>query len=130
MKIGKQARREAKTLFRSCLVSGLLDEGRVRKAVDDVAKSKPRGYLSILSHFSHLVRLEIARRTASVESAIPLVPAVQSDVQNRLTQVYGAGLSTNFAVNPALIGGLRVKVGSDDYDGSIEARLKALQESF
>ena len=35
-----------------------------------------------------------------------------------------------FDQNPALIGGLRVKVGSDVYDGSIQARLKALAESF
>jgi F-type H+-transporting ATPase subunit delta len=130
MKIGKQARREAKSLFRICLVKGLLDEGRVRKAVDQVAQKKPRGYLRILSHFVHLVRLEIERRTANVESAVPLAPHAQGDVRNRLTQVYGAGLTMNFGVNPELIGGLRVKVGSDVYDGSIEARLKALQESF
>jgi F0F1-type ATP synthase delta subunit len=29
-----------------------------------------------------------------------------------------------------LIGGLRIRVGSDVYDGSIQARLKALEESF
>jgi len=130
MNVGKQARREAKSLFRRCLVNGVLDEGRVRKAVDQVAQTRPRGYLGILSHFLHLVRLEIARRTASVESAVPLAPEAQTDVRNRLTQVYGAGLATNFAVNAALIGGLRVKVGSDVYDGSVEARLKVLQESF
>jgi len=123
MKIGKQARREAKALFRNCLVNGLLDEGRVRKTVDDVARTKPRGYLSILSHFAHRVRLEIERRTARVESAVALPMDSQSDVQNRLTQVYGAGLTTNFAVNPGLI-------GSDVYDGSVEARLKALEQSF
>ena len=35
-----------------------------------------------------------------------------------------------FAQNPALIGGMRIKVGSDVYDGSVQARLAALQESF
>jgi len=29
-----------------------------------------------------------------------------------------------------LIGGLRIKVGSDVYDGSIQARLNRLAESF
>ena len=33
MKISKQAQREARQLFRSCLVNGLLDENRVRQAV-------------------------------------------------------------------------------------------------
>ena len=130
MKIGKQARREAKTLFRCCLVNGRLEETRVRKAVNEVAQIKPRGYLSILTHFVHLVRLEIERRTARVESAVALSADLQKGVQHQLAQAYGAGLTANFAVNAALIGGLRVKVGSDVYDGSIEARLKALQESF
>ena len=31
MKINKQAKREAKQLFRFCLVNGLLDENRVRQ---------------------------------------------------------------------------------------------------
>jgi F0F1-type ATP synthase delta subunit len=31
-----------------------------------------------------------------------------------------------FAVDPALIGGLRIQVGSDVYDGSIRARLATL----
>jgi len=45
MKISKQARRDAKQLFRSCLSKGVLDEQRVRDTVSAVAKGKPRGYL-------------------------------------------------------------------------------------
>jgi F-type H+-transporting ATPase subunit delta len=40
---------------------------------------------------------------------------------------YGAGLQPSFEVDPALIGGLRIRVGSDVYDGSLRARLAALQ---
>jgi F-type H+-transporting ATPase subunit delta len=36
----------------------------------------------------------------------------------------------SFGQNPALIGGLRVKVGSDVYDGSVRAKLERLAESF
>ena len=65
MKISKQARREAKQLFRSCVTNGgVLDEGRVRLAVKRVLEVKPRGYMPILSHFERLLRLEIERRTA------------------------------------------------------------------
>jgi F-type H+-transporting ATPase subunit delta len=35
-----------------------------------------------------------------------------------------------FGQNPALIGGLRVKVGSDVYDGSVRAKLESLAASF
>jgi F-type H+-transporting ATPase subunit delta len=130
MKIPKQARREAKELFRNSVVNGVLDENRVRQIVTKVAALKPRGYLAILSHYQRLVQLEIERRTAKVESAVALSPEVQADVTNKLSRIYGQGLNISFAQNPALLGGLRIKVGSDVYDGSVEARLQSLAESF
>ena len=130
MKISKQARRDAKQLFKSCLVNGLLDENRARQALNELLQLKPRGYLGILSHFERLVKLDIERRTARVESAVPLGQEIQSKIENGLTRHYGQGLAISFNQNPALIGGLRVKVGSDVYDGSVQARLNALQESF
>jgi F-type H+-transporting ATPase subunit delta len=130
MKITKQARRDAKQLFRSCLVNGLLDENRARQAVSQVAAAKPRGYFAVLSHFQRLVKLEVDRRTAKVESATPLAPELQADVKDKLNRIYGQGLDISFAQNPALIGGLRVKVGSDVYDGSVQSRLERLAESF
>ena len=130
MKISKQARREAKQLFRSCLVNGLLDENRARQTVQRVLELKPRGYIAILSHFQRLLKLDIERRTAIIESAVALAQEVRDKVQANLSRVYGPGLNISFAQNPALIGGMRIKVGSDVYDGSIQARLAALQESF
>src|SRR6266478_9510071 len=130
MKISKQAKRGARELFRSCLTDGLLDDGRVRYAVQRVLQTKPRGYLPILSHFERLIRLDIARRSARVETAAPLSPDLQARVQSNLAQAYGPGLNISFLQNPSLIGGMRIKVGSDVYDGSVQARLAALQESF
>jgi F-type H+-transporting ATPase subunit delta len=130
MKISKQARRDGKALFNTCRVNGVLDEARVRSTVGAVIAQKPRGYVGILSHFQRLVKLDIERRTARVESAVALSGALQESVKANLTQRYGAGLSIGFAVNPALIGGLRVKVGSDVYDGSVKARLAELEASF
>jgi F-type H+-transporting ATPase subunit delta len=130
MKISKQARREGKELFRDCIVNGMLDENRVREVVSKVAQLKPRGYAMILSHFERLVKLEIERRTALVESAVALSPELQADVKNKLGQIYGQGLTISFAQNPALLGGLRIKVGSDVYDGSVQSRLENLVESF
>ena len=130
MKISKQARREAKQLFRSSLIDGLLDENRARQIVRHVLETKPRGYLAILSHFERLLKLDLERRNAKVESATALAPEVQTAVKDRLTKTYGPGLNISFTQNPALIGGMRIQVGSDVYDGSVQARLQALQESF
>jgi F-type H+-transporting ATPase subunit delta len=130
MKISKQARREAKTLFRSSVAKGVLDENRARLTVQMLVARKPRGYIAILAHFHRLVKLEQERRTARVESAIPLGAQLQTRVRDDLARLYGPGLNLLFRINPALIGGLRIQVGSDVYDGSVEGRLKRLQEIF
>ncbi len=130
MKASKQARREATQLFRLCMLDGLLDEGRARQAVRQLLAAKPRGYLGALEHFRRLLKLETARHTAKVESARPLPPELQTRVQTALARSYGPGLSAAFAVDPALIGGMRIQVGSDVYDGSLRGRLAALAQTF
>ena len=130
MKISKQARREAKQLFQCCVVHGALDEARVRQAVGAAIAQKPRGYVALLTHFQRLVKLDIARRTARVESPVALSAPEQATVGQQLTRQYGPGLQLSFALNPDLIGGLRIQVGSDVYDGSVRARLAALRDSF
>jgi F-type H+-transporting ATPase subunit delta len=130
MKVTKRARQEAKQLFRSCLVDGRLDEARVRQAVAGLIDRRPRGFAAVLSHLHRLVKLDIARRTARVESAVALAPALQAEVTGNLTRLYGPGLEIAFAPNPALVGGMRVRVGSDVLDGSVQARLTALAERF
>ena len=130
MKISKQARRDAKQLFRSCVLNGLLDDDRVRQTVQQIIAQKPRGYLAILTHFQRLVKLDVARRTARIESAIQLPEDLRVGVQANLARRYGPGLTVSFAQNQDLIGGLRVQVGSDVYDGSIRARLAELADRF
>lgn len=130
MKISKQARRDGKALFNTCRVNGVLDENRVRQAVKSVAEGKPRGYVAMLSHFVRLVKLDIERRTAKVESAAPLPEEIATTVKAELAWRYGQDVNVSFAVNKDLIGGLRVKVGSDVYDGSVRARLNELAEAM
>ena len=130
MKISKQARRDAKHLFNVCKVSGMLDENRVRQSVTAVIAQKPRGYVAILSHFQRLVKLDIERRTARVENAVETSPALMEAIKANLTKRYGPGLDVQFWINRELIGGIRVKVGSDVFDGSVKARLAELEAGF
>jgi len=130
MKITKQARREARQLFRACRVNGLLDENRVRKSVSLLIEQKPRGYLGVLDQICHLVKLDVVLRSARVESAAPLTAQFQTQMSADLARTYGPGLQLEFAVNPELLGGMRVQVGRDVYDGSVQARLNALKETF
>ena len=130
MKISKQAQRDARQLFRSCLVNGILDEHRVRQAVGLLADKKPRGFVEILARLHRLVKLDVAKRTARVENAVETSPQQQAAITASLEKKYGAGLDVGYWINPALVGGLRIQVGSDLYDGSVKTRLEKLAESF
>ncbi len=130
MKISKEARRTSRQLFRACLADGKLDESRVRLVVAQVAASKPRGYIAILDAFLGQVRAEIDSHRALVESATPLTPELQSNLASSLAAKYGRPLSLEFQTQPELLGGIRVKVGSDVWDGSVKARLENLRVSL
>lgn len=130
MKISKEARRTSRQLFRACMVEGKLDESRVRTVVSGVASSKPRGYIGMLDAFARLVANEVSRQRALVESASALTPATQTELQASLSKKYGRQLTLDFSVNPELLGGIRVKVGSDVWDGSVKARLEGLAASL
>jgi len=130
MKISKEVRRTSRQLFRACMVNGRLDDSRVRLVVNKIATSKPRGFLPMLETFAALVRNEVESQRAVVESATFLTDDLQSNLKASLSQKYGRELSLEFHIKPELLGGVRVKVGSDVWDGSVKARLEALKTSL
>jgi F-type H+-transporting ATPase subunit delta len=130
MKSKKQTKREARQLTRLCLVNDLLDENRTRNVAQHLAAAGYRDCPAILAHFLRLVRLDRARHTANIESATPLPADLQASIRASLTRRFGAGLTTVFASRPALIGGVRIQVGSDVYDGSVLAGLRRLERVF
>ena len=130
MKGSKQSRRDAKQLFQSCQVNGALDEARVRQAVTLLIEKKPRGYFGTLQELQRLVKLDVNSRSARVESAVALSEAQQQAVRASLGRLKGADVEVEFAENADLIGGMRVKLGDDVYDGSVKTRLSRLAESF
>jgi F-type H+-transporting ATPase subunit delta len=130
MKISKEARRTSRQLFKACFTNGKLDDNSVRTVVAKIGESKPRGYLAILENFKSLIANEQARSVAVVESATELDGATRDQLQNGLNTKYGRNLALTYSVNPELLGGVRIKVGSDVWDGSVKARLEALQSAL
>jgi F-type H+-transporting ATPase subunit delta len=130
MKTARQAQREARQLFRLCLVNGSLDEARARRVVQRMLDRARPGGLSVLSRFGRLVRLDRLEHNAEVESAEPLPADLRASIHASLTRLYGQGMTTSFAEDPTLIAGMRIKVGSDVYDGSVKGGLAALESRF
>jgi len=127
MKLSREARRQARELFAITIVNGRLDTSRLGSVFEEVAEKKPRNYMSILKELTRLVRLEVASHHAVIESATPLEPTRAREYEAGLKSRFGE-LTTEFRENPALIGGLRVQIGSDVWDGSIQARLEAIKQ--
>jgi len=130
VKTTRQIEQEAKRLFDVCLVNKSLDAGRVRQVIWRLIESKRRDYLALLLAFQRRVRLDYEKHTAEVDSGVPLPLDLRSTIQSRLEILYGPHLIIHFANRPELVGGIRIKVGSDVYDGSVRSRLAALENKF
>src|SRR5262245_54385937 len=130
MKTSRKATRLARRLFRSCLVDGTVDEMRVRKIAQQVLRFNRRGSIALLSALFRLVRLDRSRHVAEVDSADILPEDLRSNVAASLARLYGSDIRISFARRRALIGGMRIKVGDDVYDGSVRAGLASLERRF
>jgi len=128
MKTARQAQREARQLFRLCVVQGSLDESRARRVVQQMLDAGRPGILGVLTRFRRLVRLDRDKYTAEVESAAPMPAEMRASIDAGLASRYGRRIDTSYTENPNLIAGVRIKVGSDVYDGSVKGRLDALEE--
>ena len=130
MKISKDAARAARQLLRLSHKDGRLDGDLIKEITSRISAAKPRDYLAMLQEYSILLRLEVEKLEALVESAIELGAQAGNDLVNDLRAKYGEELKAEFKVNPELLGGMRVKVGSDVWDGSVRARLNALKNKL
>ena len=130
MKISKVATAAARRIFRLCQTDGRLDEAKLSATVKKIAASQPRDYRGILMALKRLVRLDLERRHVTVESAAPLDAAEQQRVVSGLAAKYGSDLTFEYRVTPELLGGLKVRVGNDVFDGSVKGRLDRLAQAF
>lgn len=130
MKINKEIRQLSRQLLRASFAEGQLDRGRIASLVRALIEKKPRHYIDILENYKRLVRLEVEKRHARIESATQLNPETNSRIVKNLKKKYGEDLTTEFVVNPQLLGGMRIRVGSDVWDGSVRNRLERLQQQL
>ena len=130
MKITKEARNLSRQLFRLSLTNDRIDRAKVSSLVQSVIAEKPRHYQGALEAYQRLLRLEMEKRHAVIESATPLNDGTAAAIVSSLKQKYGEDLTTEFTVNQELIGGMRIKIGSDVWDGSVRQRLSKLQNQL
>jgi F-type H+-transporting ATPase subunit delta len=130
MKINKEIRQLSREMLRASFTDGQLDSGRIASLVDSLIARKPRYYIDVLKNYRRLLRLEVEKRRARIETASDVDREATSKVIENLKKKYGDDLTTEFVVNPQLLGGMRIRVGSDVWDGTVRNRLERLQQQL
>jgi len=130
MKLNKEIRQVSRKMLQASFTDGQLDPGRISSLVDSLVTRKPRNYVDALKNYKRLLRLELEKRHATIETASEVDSAVRSEIEANLKSKYGNDLSTEFHVAPELLGGMRIRVGNDVWDGSVRNRLQRLQHEL
>ena len=73
---------------------------------------------------------EIGRRVADVTTPIALNDAQREALRKKLHGIYGIEVSIHEVINPAILGGVIIKVGSGIINGSLASKLDSLRRSL
>jgi F-type H+-transporting ATPase subunit delta len=122
----KQAQQLARQLFKLSLADGTVSAERVEGVLAWVEKSRPANPLLVLKAYQRLVGVELGRSQVRVEHAGAVSEAVLQSITSALAKKYGRPLTVSAQPNPALLAGLRVRVGDDIYESSVAGQLAAL----
>jgi F-type H+-transporting ATPase subunit delta len=112
---------------RKALARSLL-EGKARPATVRLAELAVDGFggRNFATGLTKLVELAAERREreiAYVTVAAPLSEADEHRLADRLSQIYGRAVELKITVEPQVLGGMKVKIGYDLYDGTVLRRL-------
>ena len=122
----KQIQQLARQFFKLSIVDGKLSANRVSGVLEYIEKHRPANTLAVLKAYQRLVAAEFARGRAVVEHA-GIVPAPALDaIAAALAKKYSRPVSWVSKPNPALLAGLRVRVGDDTYESSVAGQLATL----
>jgi F-type H+-transporting ATPase subunit delta len=122
----KQALLLARTLFKLSLDNGAVAPERVAGVLAYLEKTRPANPVLVLKAYRRLIATELARSEAVVEYAGSIAGTVLQSLATALSAKYGRRVTATAVPNPALIAGLRVRVGDDLYEASIAGQLADL----
>jgi F-type H+-transporting ATPase subunit delta len=81
----------------------------------------------VAASFGALLSERRGQQTAQVITAHPLSDTQRAQITARLTEAGFSGVRLKESVDPSLLGGLVVRIGSRLYDNSIKSKLQRLQ---
>jgi F-type H+-transporting ATPase subunit delta len=117
------AGREAKMQFFSGAFERALDEVALHSVLLLIRKRREALLAPIVAEFDKLALAASGREPLEITSARKLAPAELDQLVARLARLYGRTFDVRTAVDPALLGGLRITLGDRRIDGTVAGRL-------
>lgn len=125
--------RSAGRARREELVDGLLT-GRADPAtvalVRRALRLADRTFARTLDSYLSLAAEERSRAIAEVTVAVPLTPEQEERLRSALSRQVGREVSLQVSVDPAVIGGVRVRLGDEVIEGTVAGRLEAAERQL
>jgi F-type H+-transporting ATPase subunit delta len=112
------------------LIGAKAKPATVRLAQQAVGGFGGRAFAGALTRLVELAAAQRERSVAYVTVAEPLSDADEQRLGTALAQRYGRQVSVKVTVDPRVLGGARVLIGSDLYDGTIARRLADARTSL
>jgi len=110
------------------IVGEALDETRQRRLINEFFSGVAAGRVQVLDEEDVLFAEEETTPAVSVLSALPLTDDEKHTVARQLETQLGRAPQLKFAVDPAILGGLKLAIGDRVIDGSVAGKLASLQD--
>lgn len=91
------------------------------------AKGRASALPAVITAFRKMAADKRGAVAAEVVTALPLTPEQQNGVAAALRQALGKDPEITTRVDPSILGGLKVRVGSRLFDASLKSRLDSLK---
>jgi len=106
------------------LIGESLTEERQRSLLKEFFSGTKGGKVLVLEG------AELSGEAAEITSALPLTDDEKLVVEKNLQQMLGAAAPVNYKVDPAILGGVTIRVGDRVLDGSVAGQLQGLRTSL
>jgi F-type H+-transporting ATPase subunit b len=106
------------------LINASLDEQRQRVLIDEFFSGVKSGQVVVLEG------QQVSGASAEVTSALPLTSEEKESVKQDVLARVGDQATVTFRVDPAILGGLIVRVGDKVLDGSVSGQLESMRQSL
>ena len=106
------------------LIGDTLDQQRQHALINEFFSGVKSGKVVIMESES------LSGSSAEVVSALPLTPEEKEIVKADILSKLGSQATVTFRVNPAILGGLIIRVGDKVLDGSVAGKLESLRQSL